>query len=290
LKRASIVVTGNCQAQSLAEILEILLPDAGVDVIPLTSLSTVDPVTLRLQIAQAAIWLGNAELQLGILPELRSAFPEKWRPWPALTFDGFHPDMVYAMTEAGVFRGLGDYHSAIALWAWKHGYSAAQARRLYDDDIVRHLGYLNYFEAAQERLANAFATSGLEFSRFWMRLKRLGVFMHTLNHPRLEALELLAKEIARCLGVAEYRLQEPLTRYLTDRLLPAFVWPVYPSIALYLGVVGSYRFRYGALQFASLDEYLEAAWEVYEKTSPSTVQCSRLKDPRYDKVLGAVRV
>jgi hypothetical protein len=212
---------------------------------------------------------------------------------PSLGFSGFHPDMVfawchpdmiYAWRNGLLFRGLNEYHSAIGLWAWRRGLDVPDAVRLFSGETFRRLGYYGAFRAEIEPLSDAFTKAGLDFSWFWLRAKRLGVFMHTVNHPRIDALVLLAKLVARELGMPSRVLQEPIERYVPDQLLPIVVWPVYPELASHLGVPGSDLFMYGSSTYR-LEDFLAAQWEAYGDADPEIIRCPRITDGLFDSVL-----
>jgi hypothetical protein len=204
---------------------------------------------------------------------------------PSLTFAAFHPDIVIAVTTAGTyFRGLADYHSAIALWAWRRGLEPAEAAALFQPEVMAALGYDRYWAPAVEAVRHEFAASSLEWAPFWARLKREGVFMHTINHPALPAVALQGKAVAACVTGRDAIWDEPIERYADDHLREV-VWPVYPFVAEALGVAGNYHWRYGDTHYGDVTSWAEATWRRYEGTDPATVVCERFERGEYDAVL-----
>jgi hypothetical protein len=204
---------------------------------------------------------------------------------PPLVFPGFHPDQVFAgRTDGGPFEGVTVYHSAIALWAWKRGYGPDVLSALMTPSTIQALGYLDYWSTSVEAMAETFGASDVRFGPFWMRVKRLGVFMHTFNHPRIEAVSLLAKAIASTIDDSIHCWDDPVHDYLVDDLNTA-VWPVYPPVADFLAVPGSFRWRLLQEVFADVDAYASAVWTAYGDTDPDVVFCPRFDDGFYDRVL-----
>jgi hypothetical protein len=276
-----IVVTGNCTVWGLAAALRMIFPE---DSIEHHRLWVEDHEVVAAALADADVWVAHKSPDNEELLE-RSRTRARRITCPPLIFSGFHPDMVYAWRDGSVFQAAaGDYHSAIGLWAWRRGLDAPEAARLFRPESFRQLGYYTAYQAEIEPLRESFAESGMDFTSFWLRVRRMGVFMHTFNHPRIDVIVLLTKLLALELGMAPELLERPIERYVVDELLPIAVWPVYPELATHLGVAGSYLFAFGRLAF-SLDEFLEMQWQAYDDIDPSTVSCGRISDGLYDRVL-----
>jgi Polysaccharide biosynthesis enzyme WcbI len=276
-----IIVTGNCMMPGLAAALRLIFPR---DSVQYHRIWVEDKASIAAALTDADIWVAQPVPDNEELLE-RSRTQARQVLCPPLVFSGFHPDMVYAWRGDGsFFQGLNPYHSAIALWAWRTGLDVPDALRLFKPEIFRRLGYYDTYRAEVDALRAAFAASKLDFSWFWLRVKRMGVFMNTVNHPRIEPIVLLAKLIAVELGVSSDVLNQPLERYVQDDLLPIAVWPVYPDLAAHLGVRGSYLFSFGPLTF-SLDEFLETQWAAYGDADPDDIGCPRITTGLYDSVL-----
>ncbi len=282
-----IVVTGNCLSRGLGEALAGLLGAEHLDVFPEWDLRPGNDLSsVATALERADLWvripLANGP-DLGRLTERVSTVVDA----PAFTFPAFHPDIVYATrrSDGSFFRGQTDYHSAIGLWAWRKGLSAAAATALFDDEVMRQLAYDAYWTPSVAGLKAAFDVAGLEFAPFWLRLKRLGVFMHSINHPRVEAIALLAKSIAHAVGAPRSVWEVPLERYLQD-YLSAIVWPVYPTVARALGVPGHYGWRTPISYYPNLERWLAATWDSYDDGARDDLDCLRLDDGTYDAVLG----
>lgn len=275
-----LIVTGHCHAPILGQHLGALLPEWRVHTHS-TLEHEASPAPCKEKIdAWIRIPMPGDE-------DIISTFthgPQRTITIPATVFSGYHPDCVYATTDRGtLFRSYDDYHSAIALWAWKQGATPAEASRLFSAETMRALGYLDMWRTETESLWTALRTTGLDINPMWDRLKRGGTFMHTINHPTAQYFSLLAKAIASELG-SSVEWDEPTTDFHVDAT-NGIVWPVYPPVALQLGVPGCYLWKSGHRIIRSLEAFLEETWLAYGDSDPSSVRCQRLDDGRYDTLL-----
>lgn len=281
----SVVVTGNCNLGGIVEGLAAVMPGLDVRGIPAWDLETDDARGEAAEaIARADAWVrmplpeNEAIESHGVASEVVDL--------PNVVFSAFHPDAIYAVRGDGsIFSGLTHYHSAIGLWAWRQGLGPDAAARLFTPQVMKMLTYDRYWGPSALAVKADFAQSSLSFPAFWMRLKRSGVFMHTINHPTGATLALLAKAIAVRLGATDEVWDIPAERYVQD-FLTHIVWPVYPWIGESLGVPGCFRWKMEGRTFGGLEEWLTATWEVYGDTPPDDVVSDRIDDGVYDRVLG----
>jgi len=284
----TVALTGNCQAQGLGDAIAALLPHATVRSFHMWGIDGSAAANVRLAaaadlIAAADVWI---RMPLSVNDHLEGVLgPEtKVIGVPSLTFPAFHPDVVIATTAEGLLRGMADYHSAIGLWAWRRGLDPEEAARLFTPEVMVALGYDRFWPTAVHAMSDEFTELGVDFAPFWQRLKRTGVFMHTINHPRVSAVTLHAKTVVAAVGAPADVYDEPLDGYVTDHLAQV-VWPVYPFVADALGVPGSYRWRFGDQFFDGVASWAEATWRRYEGVAREAVVCPRIDDGRYDAVL-----
>ena len=268
-----IVVSGNCQVSGIAEALRTLRGDWTITSLPIGLPETIWAEHGRNAINTCDAWVRMRTPRDHVLGQPPS--PAVIVEIPPLAFSGFHPDIVFAALGDSQFLGLTAYHSAIALWAWRAGLSVEQTMPLYSSEILIELGYLNAWRDSVAEMEATFSALGLDFRPVWQRLMQLGVFMHTVNHPRIEALSLLAKLVAIRLGAEDSIWDDPVERYVRDELDTA-VWPVYPAIADVLGVPQSVRWRLLDTTYRDLFTYLEAAWNAYGDTDRRMVTCAQL--------------
>ncbi len=183
---------------------------------------------------------------------------------PEMVFDAFHPDMGYATVRATGKLFDPAYHSAIAVWLFNRSIPPAIGARAYAEPVYRALGYLDRWDGAVAELRRRFEATDLapDFPEFFLAIRRLGCFMHTLNHPRAAVLEKLAELSARALGLP---LSSPLTAGDLPDGLGWEIWPVYPEIGDVLGVRGSYRWfsEPRKWQFDGVERFLDLAFRAY---------------------------
>lgn len=282
-------IVGNCQVRGLADALRIVFPDDLIIDIRSWDFTDVENTVAAMN------YLRSLDVQIRMPLEDSPLSPEDIGysehqlvlQIPSITFPAFHPDMVYARGPDGeLFRGNVDYHSAIGLWAWCHGLEAEEAAQLFSDDVLAGLSYDDYWDASVAALRESVDASDLEFPALWARLHRLGLFMHTINHPNSAAIAVFAKAIAVRLGAPAEVWRYPLERYVPD-YCSSEVWPVYPIVGRRLGLTGAWHWRLQERQILSVADWLGAAYASYDDRAGRVLDCPRLYDGLYDKVIGA---
>jgi hypothetical protein len=207
---------------------------------------------------------------------------------PEVYFDAFHPDLVYAWidNERTVQSPAGPYNSAIVLWAWRQKLNVKQTLQLFDDHVLRNLGYGNRWMIAINRLAEDLRLSGIDPVRFIQYIQRHGCFMHTVNHPRLIVLWQLAKSCVDRMQLTSPYYDEPIHEILVDGLKEAsVVWPIYPFVANSLGLAGSYAWKLDSGKVIHLEQFVEQSLEMYREQNINDFRCEQLTWQSYDHFL-----
>jgi hypothetical protein len=285
-----IAVLGNCQAHGLVDCLRFYQPSGDVDpfILPelkaqfrneaavLAKLATYDVVV---SIWPIAGFFGNLDD-----PAVAAACPNVIQ-CPLVTFGAFHPDCIYVDrkdTSQRVHTPLGDYNSALTLLAYLEGLSVHEALLLFCLAVYERVGYLDAWASSEASLLG----TGLHFSfplerayRSWIRR---GVFMHTINHPKLFVFADLAAEILlRCGVKTNSRLVES---YVPDVLLSNCVWPVYPEVGSALSLPGCYVFKAGP-KFLDLRSFVEESYAGYSRHPRELISSDRIDSWRHDVAL-----
>jgi Polysaccharide biosynthesis enzyme WcbI len=263
MKELRIAVVGNCNAAILANCIRALRPEDQVDAF------TVDHVLRtreqRFSDFDITFALANVD-EFGLSPviaECKSIFY-----WPNLIFFGFHPDITYFGIQGKPVRSaMGEYNSRIAATGYALGLSVRETCRLFDKDVYDRLEFFDKYPISRAGLLVAAENCGLDLSDALPSWERSGVFMYSINHPKLIVFSDLSKALLR-LADLEFDPDLPLTDILPDFLANGGIWPVYPALAETIGVPGSMRFSpptHGAYEIKTLtlEHFVEKTFAIY---------------------------
>jgi hypothetical protein len=170
--------------------------------------------------------------------------------FPSLAFSAYHPDLILISDPTRgnqlVNCATGPYHSALALFAYRAGWPAEAALRLYRREVFAALGYFQVWRGAAEALLDQGRQFGLDLSADFLRWANRGCFMYSINHPKPHVLYDIARKLLRGVGLTS----EPIDfdTYAVDDIVRGYVFPVYPEIAEFYGVSGSYIFKPSPVQ------------------------------------------
>lgn len=291
LEMNRVLVASNCQTAGLTQGLRLLLSDAEVIPIPYPEFPTGSQKLKDLcasfsqsdyVISTAPTEWNNKILSKSVLSK------ERLITAPEIYFEAFHPDLVYAFDtqKQTLMSPAGPYNSAIVLWAWRNGRTVTEAVNLFDEVSLRGLGYLARWNNSVERLKTIFSEHQMDVWSFLLPLQHLPVFMHTINHPRKEALAQLVRLICKKIDGVQPDIDEPIEDFMNDGLLSASaVWPVYPAIAAEYGINGSLTWKTPEGTFLRLPKFVEESFAMYDKQHTNTFHCEQLTWPIYDEVL-----
>lgn len=291
-----LLVIGNCQARAAANAMRLLRPDAEVAFLSVFGLPARFRTTaelVRLLAGYDAVFAGRFAAPLrdgGTFDALKAE--TRLHEIPVVVFAAFHPDLVYVpdlSDPAGrrlIQSATGDYHSALVLFAYLEGLDPAAARRLFDADIYRALGYLDLWDSSAAALLEAGRLAGRDLSGDLMRWTRRGAFMHSTNHPRM----FVAGDLARAAlaGAGFVPLAVDLDATLPDEFIRQGTWPVYPALATHYGVTGSDVFltqgnrRRGRSRTMPLETFIAASFAAYRGHGRSDFGCPRVAGWRAD--------
>ncbi len=280
-----IVISANCQSGGLLAALKCMFPnrDFGVQLFP--KIEQMDAVGLfRKSLEGARAWVTTGRLELcGDLPIEIIRIPE-------LNFSAFHPDIRHAINLSTNLTTAIHNNSQIAVWAYNNRMSKRDAAGLFNREVFRSLGYFDCWDHNVAALRARFADANIgreEFERFLLRVKRMGQFMYTFNHPRIEALIELARIVARRLG-ANSELSE--TEFVVPDALTYALWPLYPEVGEELGLRGNYHWRFSSTNrvydLYGIKDYLDFAYQSFadQGIRPAQVEC-RSPSPNLDEIL-----
>lgn len=269
--------------------LQELLPKAQVSTVHVVDFNSAEHVApLRQQLVQSDVWLTIAGHDHFDLPTLNPGL--KVMRIPQLWFGAFHPDLCYVRKVADNSPVKPDYNSAIGVWAFKHSLDPARAARLFNERVFHALGYFGEWQRSLTAMRNDFVRCGLEheFDPFFLSIKRMGTFMHTLNHPKIAVLGELARAVAPRLGAGESAMRREIN--VADGLASWGYWPLYPELARYYALpAGGYVWRNTTGLFDGVEAYLQHQYSAYAKQGlgPSDITYLWKDAALYERVLSA---
>lgn len=255
-----IVVSSNCQTGGVAQALRVINGSYVFQAIPIPMVGNESAEKFLVDnLLGADYWVSSGRF------ELADGIGVKIIRLPEIYFDAFHPDLCYAKSmDSGELTKI-HYNSRIAVWAYSNGLPTDVCARLFSDAVFRELGYFDCWARAVSNLSKIFSNclyDDAEFLRFFLKIKRTGVFMHSVNHPRSAVLVELARLISSkfvCSGA------ERKDEIIISDALNETIWPVYPSVAGELGLDGSHCWRINGDEISDVRNYLDFAYRSYDQ-------------------------
>lgn len=256
----NIVVTSNCQTGGLAAALQAIFPRDTITPMPINLFEAGGEFEANMNVVRGSdIWVTSAPAHL---LEFGVDGPKVVRT-PTINFEAFHPDLGYVLPSAREAPIEPHYNSIIAVWAFVNRIDAKDAAALFNYNAFRDLGYLSLWQNQVEQLQNDFVAAGVDFSQFFLFAKRQGAFMYSVNHPTAEVLVFLAKQLSLKMGAVDSIFDREIR--IVDGL-SNIIWPIYPDIAQYYSLAGSYCWKMSDRQYlTSLPEYLDSAYANMEQ-------------------------
>ena len=238
-----VLVSGNCQTAGLAAALLRTGAARETHALPLTGDT---PEALRTKLDALApttdLWLLSPNNK--VARAAAEAHGKRVQLLPLVQFGAFQPDICYAWHRGTRTLTSPHYNSAIVVWGWRNGLDVADTAALFRADTFAALGYFDAWAQGVKDLQRVFADAGLghRLADWFLAVKRGGCFMHSMNHPHVDAVVRLARVLADEAGLSVVRDIAP--GEIHDGL-NGTMWPVYPEIAARLGIGGgSYCWKY----------------------------------------------
>ena len=280
-----VIVSSNCQTAGIAAALQVIFPRDEFIPIPLPSFaSCADEEAFVRKLRQCNLWISIGSYDL---PRKHGLDDRGWLiRIPRIRFSAFHPDLVYARRNSTKELVTPHYNSAIAIWAYRRRISVADAKRLFNIESFAGLGYLNSWEPSVASLKVIFQDTDIDFSEFFLGIRREGLFMYSRNHPKILTLTWLAKLIARRMGADSDVVERSID---VNDGLNDIIWPIYPGVGDEFGLPSRYDWKVGPGQWISgLDAFLEDAFSSYARQGigPDDIAAVQIDESLFDRVLG----
>lgn len=228
-------IVGNCQSRGLVDCLEALAPDHLFDAIQVEQLEDGDDATLTAVMALAnevdvlfthlpEYAVASAGPQQALRNALSLARPRSVISIPTVVFAGFQPDSCVLRCNGTYVQTVAShYHSAIIAGAYLCQLPATRVPALFNRFVYAGLGYVSDFVHHRQALLESFSDLGFD-ARSIFAVRR--TFMHCPNHPAVEVLFELAKQMLTRVGIEPLQVPPPEDWLLKHSLL----WPVYPGL------------------------------------------------------------
>jgi hypothetical protein len=266
----SIIVSSNCTTGPIADHLRCLYPKANINTVPVSEIDYIEKIIDLSASGDHVIF--HLASDLSILRE-KGIFKKRNQSIqiPFFGFYGFHPDLVYCQKkDDSTLLTSPHYNSRIVLFAYENNLSPIQTKNLFSENIFRMLGYFDAFKLERQELKRLFLNANInsrDFDRFFNTIQRLGIFMHSGNHPNILTIRYLTKLLIEnhdpFINFEDYNFN------LVDGLISPFVFPVYPEIASNLALRGNYSWSFlngnVKYQFNNLLDYIIFSFDNYQK-------------------------
>lgn len=201
--------------------------------------------------------------------------------YPQITFRPFHPDCCYVWLSNNSL--IENYNSAICVGCFVRGLSVEQTVSCFNKEVYDYLGYFSRWDDGVKKLKHDFEHYNVDFTKFFLRAKRSGVFMHSINHPTKDAFTALSALLAMKIGASEDALDKPV--FFPDPLAN-FAWPVYPEIGEIFSAPGAYVWLYAG-KYLGLHDFISAEFDRY-KSKGLTREGIRFADACFQDKLDAL--
>lgn len=251
----NIIIIGDCQIGGISATLKSIFPEDNVT--PINCLLASDEKIFKL--VENADYLIYNHYNPPDFKEINDKL--LLIKFPTIYFPAFHPDIVNIFKKPTNEAIVEHYNSAIAIWCYLNNISIDVAIRLYNNETFFKLGYYNVWEKSIISLKKEFESCNFDFYRFIMNVKRDGVFMHSINHPKIKTLIQLGRMIGEKLGGEEYiyNIEYNLIDGLGNN-----TWPVYPEIGGLLSSSSSYSWVIYDRFVSGLNNFIKRAYTYYE--------------------------
>lgn len=227
-----IAFVGSCQVHGLKETAIKLMPEAVIEAYNVGAsnddaeicslVSGFDSVITQIE-TSAENDLLSAQALTGAVKQVLYL--------PIFGFTGLHPDMTYAMKDGKVFKGpSSDTHSLLAITGHLIGLDERRIEKLFNAHVFSELGYFDNFHVARLLLKQESERTGYDLTSGVDDLISSGKrFMHTFNHPTIEMLSRLCRDVLARAGHVPPDI--PVPTEVVDNLVSSLVAPILPPLA-----------------------------------------------------------
>ena len=256
-----IVVTWNCQTAGLCLALNKIFTNDLIYPFPTPDLTNEVKLNELCELVESSdFWL--TDCKFNYVPSRNVQLIKI----PSVLFRGFHPDVCYARSKSTGEYTINHWNSRIVVWAYRNKVDSESALKLFNSKVYEDLLYYETWLKSYEDLKSSFINCDIsvnDFNDLFLFLKRSGIFMHGINHPKPNLIIGLASLLAKKI--------DPL---ITSRMscnfeipdtLPIPAWPVYSEIADYMGFSGGgYNWLFLDKSISGAKDYIDFSFQQYE--------------------------
>ena len=242
-----LVIYGNCQVSSWAEVLPVLNTSILVEDYALVTQENVSTYleTLKLKDPDVILVMTSLEKQLNVSKDIKCLTSVPIILIPDITCNVFHPDISYVFNEGKVLQNIlgGDWNSRIMAEGFRSNLEIDSIYQALNDEILyEKAGYFECWNDFIEHSKLSFELCEIDYLSWLSNIRQYGNFMHGINHPKIIAVGKLAELVVEKLGLKSQDFS--IVDELCSDPLSDSVWPVSPIIADYYGLKQSNLVRF----------------------------------------------
>lgn len=258
-KKGRILLTSNCQTSALCEFLGFYLPDFEFIIDPVTGFENPNKFDgIKKYINKIDFWITSYyDYDKSIANSLSKIEVLKI---PIINFSGFHPDLAYARDSLNNRLTPNNYNSALTLFAYKNKISKKDLIKKFNSNFFDKLEYFNHYDPSLQILKQRFDNSDLNFSDFFICIRRKNIFMYTNNHPKPVVFDILGNLILSKLG----KIKDIEPNFQINDYLNNDIFPLYPEIAETMFTKGSYFWKIKGKWIRSLNDFIDYSFKEYD--------------------------
>jgi hypothetical protein len=282
-----ISIIGNCQAMTLADIIQLKLPDYEVSKIHVRDIQKDKDSPTLLKAIKNSDFIFSQPLNGDVYGKFAKGEIEKLstiKYYPRIIFLGYHPDCIYlnAGKPQSPNSPIGRYHSAIAVLAFKFGFTVEDTCKLFNPTVFNELGYIkDFFEEEILNLKNQLYQYNIDKINVLESLFRSKKMMHTTNHPKIEMLDILSSSLLNEIGIDfhDFKSEE----YIVDKSPNDTIFPLYPGISEQVNERGNYIYKASkdaeiktGKKIFPLESFISHSFDIYKN-----LPIEQLVNPRF---------
>jgi hypothetical protein len=301
------LVIGNCQAEHMADFLQIALADCACDYLACDVIGSDD--------RHAAVEDYLKKNEAGYRLILSLPFGQEWHSisraalvarfgvdrlffLPDIRFSGLFPDQT-GLDDAGIQTSIiGGLHSIVALGGWMAQLPVPEILKLFTVENFAAFGFLEMFAESEREFHRREAECDTRFTDQLVHTVRTSFAFYTASHPTPNLLARFIDHVRNRL-VARGQAQSsdvPLNAMLASgTLVKNGVWPIYPELKELVAshhLLSTYFIlpeRAGSPEAISRETFVERSITLYERAGREAIARSRQAVTSLDLVRRVVR-